>query len=51
VYVGRPISFWAPVGELVILVFVLFMLAVRNPTVTGRQENMPPIADSMVPRY
>lgn len=51
VYIGRPISIWAPLGELAILIVILVTFSIRNPVVTGRQETLPPIPGGVVPRY
>ncbi|UCG33676.1 MAG: NADH-quinone oxidoreductase subunit H, partial [Phycisphaerales bacterium] len=43
VYWQKPISIWATVGNLVLIVITLIVLA-RSPTpVTGRQQNLPPL--------
>jgi NADH-quinone oxidoreductase subunit H len=43
VYLGRPVTVWAPIGELVIVAAMLAFLAIRNPEITGRQMSLHPI--------
>ncbi len=43
VYVGKPVSIWAPIGEFAVIAVVLAWLTVRRPVVTGRQVSMPPV--------
>ena len=41
VYEGRPISIWAPVGNLLVGLVMLVLVAVRPPRLSGRQAHMP----------
>ncbi len=50
VYIGRPASIWAPIGEIVLLIVALVSIAVRNPVLSGRQENMPPVNGALAQR-
>ncbi len=43
VYIGRPISIWATIGNLVVLVVVLWFASRSRVQITGRQTNMPAI--------
>ena len=43
VYRGQPATFWAPVGNLIIVAVIMLWQVVRKPTVTGRQTHLPPV--------
>jgi NADH-quinone oxidoreductase subunit H len=43
VYLGRPVTIWAPIGEAVIVTAALVVLALRKPEITGRQTSLPPV--------
>ena len=50
VYWQMPVSIWATVGNVALIVLVLLIISVRQPVVTGRQRSMPSIPSSMVTR-
>jgi NADH-quinone oxidoreductase subunit H len=43
VYVGRPISIWATIGDAVVVAVAMGWVALRRPPLTGRQEHLPPV--------
>lgn len=43
VYYGRPISVWATLGNIAVVVVLVVVMAVRPPRMTGRQVNLPPV--------
>jgi NADH-quinone oxidoreductase subunit H len=43
VYYGRSMSIWATIGNAIILVIMLVLVAVRPPRLTGRQAHLPTI--------
>lgn len=43
VYWGRPVSFWTTLGNVVLAVGMIAWMAVREPSVTGRQRRLPPV--------
>jgi len=42
-YLGRPISGWASIGNVVLAVGLVIYMAVRQPKLTGRQAHLPPL--------
>lgn len=43
VYLGRPVSVWATIGEVLICVGAIVWTGLRQPTLTGRQVTLPPV--------
>jgi len=46
VYVQKPVSIWAPVGNVVLLVVALVVMGLSRKPVTGRQDHLPPVRTS-----
>ena len=43
VYVQKPVSFLAPVGNLVLLAVALVVMGLSRRPVMGRQDHLPPV--------
>jgi len=41
VYLGRPISIWATLGNVVVFAALVLYMAIRSPKLTGRQPYLP----------
>jgi NADH-quinone oxidoreductase subunit H len=48
-YLGRPQSIWATIGNVAIVAGGLVFMAIRKPAITGRQRSLPPVPGTIVP--
>lgn len=49
VYLGRPVSIWAPIGNAVIVAAALVYFSMINRSITGRQAYLPPTQNEQPP--